>query len=214
MLSTVIPTSAALVGDFTTKQQFKTIAVGGGFDTTGTLIADTTNFRLNVIAGYKYCRVGYSIAFATPSIWAALTTYTLGQIRKPVAGGNYFYIVTTAGTSGISEPAWGTTVGGTTADGTVVWTCHSVTEGVGWRGCRIKNSAGSNYGNQRMGAVSEGATTNASYMTPWLEIAANSAPNKIAVGDYFDFWPAHTFGDDLASAADTASSWVSIEFSG
>lgn len=63
------------------------------------------------------------------SNWAASTTYSLGSYRctltKGGAAGKYIYEVTTAGTSGGTEPTWGTTVGGTTTDNTVTWTCRA-----------------------------------------------------------------------------------------
>lgn len=55
--------------------------------------------------------------------WAATTAYVLDDIVEPSTPNGYAYRCTTAGTSGGSEPTWGTTLGGTTADGTVVWTC-------------------------------------------------------------------------------------------
>ena len=65
-----------------------------------------------------------------PSAWSATTAYTAkaardaktGGIVKPTTQNGYFYICTTAGTTDASEPAWSTTVGGTTNDGSVVWT--------------------------------------------------------------------------------------------
>lgn len=55
--------------------------------------------------------------------WAAKTAYTVGRVVAPTTGGNLWYRCTTAGTSGAEEPAvWNQTVGGTTSDGTVVWT--------------------------------------------------------------------------------------------
>jgi hypothetical protein len=55
--------------------------------------------------------------------WAATTAKTLGAFGKPTVDNTYYYTVTTAGTTGGSEPTWPTTVGATVNDGTVVWTC-------------------------------------------------------------------------------------------
>lgn len=65
-----------------------------------------------------------------PPAWAALTGYTvrppaeaaLGSVVKPSTPNNRHFKCSTAGTSGASEPAWNTTIGGTTNDGSVVWT--------------------------------------------------------------------------------------------
>lgn len=65
-----------------------------------------------------------------PPAWAALTAYTvrpagdagLGSVVKPTTYNGRHFKCTTAGTSGASEPSWNTTIGGTTADGTVTWT--------------------------------------------------------------------------------------------
>ncbi len=56
--------------------------------------------------------------------WAAEKAYTAAQVVRPVARGAYLYVCTTPGTSDDTEPTWGTTVGGTTTDGTVTWTCR------------------------------------------------------------------------------------------
>lgn len=64
--------------------------------------------------------------------WAATTAYSLGNRVEPTTPNTYVYEVTTAGTSGGSEPTWPTTVGSTVVDGTIVWTCvanrHELTE--------------------------------------------------------------------------------------
>lgn len=65
-----------------------------------------------------------------PPAWAALTGYTvrpaadagLGSVVKPSTPNDRHFKCTTAGASGAAEPAWNTTIGGTTADGSVVWT--------------------------------------------------------------------------------------------
>jgi hypothetical protein len=61
-----------------------------------------------------------------PTTWVKNTAYSVGAIMKPTTYANHAYKCTTAGTSHTTtEPSWGTTNGGTTADGTgtLVWTC-------------------------------------------------------------------------------------------
>lgn len=55
--------------------------------------------------------------------WQATTAYALGAYVQPVPQTGLYYQCTTAGTTGASQPNWGTTTGGTTTDGSVVWTC-------------------------------------------------------------------------------------------
>ncbi|HJW80813.1 MAG TPA: hypothetical protein VJ396_01105 [Acidiferrobacterales bacterium] len=54
--------------------------------------------------------------------WATGIVYSVNDYVVPVASNGRLYKCTTGGTSGASEPTWGTTEGGTTADGTAVWT--------------------------------------------------------------------------------------------
>ena len=59
--------------------------------------------------------------------WAASTAFSVGDIRRPArqqASGLVFRC-TTAGTSGSSEPSWGTDIGSTVTDNTCVWTAIS-----------------------------------------------------------------------------------------
>lgn len=62
---------------------------------------------------------------AMTMIWKTATVYAVNDVVFPVAseGGTYMYICVQAGTSGGSEPSWGTTVDGNTIDGTVLWRC-------------------------------------------------------------------------------------------
>ena len=55
-------------------------------------------------------------------VWLASTAYTVGQYAVPTTSNGRLYRVTTAGTSGATQPTWPTTAGGTVTDGTVVWT--------------------------------------------------------------------------------------------
>lgn len=57
----------------------------------------------------------------TQPTWATATPYTAGQMV--VDGSGNIQECTTAGTSGSPTPTWGTVVGATVTDGTVVWTC-------------------------------------------------------------------------------------------
>lgn len=63
------------------------------------------------------------------STWQATTAYGLGAYVEPTVVNGYKYEVTTAGTSNGTEPSpWGTTIGGTTTDGTVTWTCRALAD--------------------------------------------------------------------------------------
>lgn len=60
------------------------------------------------------------------AVWQAVNTYsTLRWPVSPVHNNGYWFEVTTTGVSGGSEPAWNTSPGGTTPDGSgsLVWTC-------------------------------------------------------------------------------------------
>lgn len=68
----------------------------------------------------------------TASAWASLTAYSAGTkaLRSTGLGsestGGLYFVATTAGTSGASEPTWDTTVGNTTSDGSVTWTTFAI----------------------------------------------------------------------------------------
>ncbi len=83
--------------------------------TRGLVIATEKEFDLNVDATWD----DKSVA----ATWQATHSYSLNEYAKPLVANNYIYKCTTAGISGGSQPAWGTTPGGTTNDGAVVWTC-------------------------------------------------------------------------------------------
>lgn len=59
--------------------------------------------------------------------WAASTAFSVGDIRRAtsVQTTGLVFKCTTAGTSASSEPDWPTTIGGTSNDGSVVWTAIS-----------------------------------------------------------------------------------------
>ncbi len=67
------------------------------------------------------------------SAWVANTVYATGAIVKRTTGfgsestAGLYFRATTGGTShATTEPTWDTTIGNTTADGTVTWTCYAI----------------------------------------------------------------------------------------
>lgn len=90
--------------------------------------------------------VGATVADGTV-VWTAIafppigrprlpsTAYALGTFVAPTTGVDsatatgFLYEATTAGTTAVGTPAWPLTVGGTVADGTVVWTARAVAAG-------------------------------------------------------------------------------------
>lgn len=62
--------------------------------------------------------------------WTPNTAYSLNDMRKPsqLNRNGMRYKVTTAGTSGATEPTWPDIVGSTVTDGGITWTCDSVEE--------------------------------------------------------------------------------------
>jgi hypothetical protein len=120
-----------------------TITVDGGdtptYDTAGATVVITTppvtadisitgmptagaNIRLQIINNTG----------ASASAWQATTAYSAGDkvLRTTGVGtentAGLYFVATTAGTSGGSEPTWDTTPGNTTSDGTVTWTTYKV----------------------------------------------------------------------------------------
>lgn len=67
-------------------------------------------------AGFDYDRDGFPSA-AGGAVWQPGKAYNVGNIVTPITANGYTYVCTQPGTSGASQPAWNTTVGGTTNDG-------------------------------------------------------------------------------------------------
>jgi hypothetical protein len=59
----------------------------------------------------------------TATTRANTTAYAMGVYIIPAVSNGFYYRVTTAGTSAAAPPTFGTTVGGTTVDGTATLTC-------------------------------------------------------------------------------------------
>jgi len=73
----------------------------------------------------NYTNTEITVTSPTPT-WTSETAFTKRSWCTRTAGaGTYAFECTTAGTTGADEPSWDTTVGNTTADGTVTWTCRN-----------------------------------------------------------------------------------------
>ena len=65
-------------------------------------------------------------AATAPTNWAATTAKAVGNQVQQLSSPTHVFQCTTAGITGGSAPTWVTTIGGTTTDGTVVWTCIGI----------------------------------------------------------------------------------------
>ena len=66
---------------------------------------------------------GTKIDDTAEAAWTTVTAISLATRRRPTVANGYIYTATVAGTTGVPEPTWPTTVGNTVVDGTVTWTC-------------------------------------------------------------------------------------------
>ena len=80
-----------------------------------------------------------STKWSAVSIWVALTSYSVGDLRRQTAalgtltvGNERVFRCTTAGVSGAAEPTWVLTKGATTTDATAVWTEVTGVDTYGW----------------------------------------------------------------------------------
>ncbi len=99
------------------EREFRSFAQSGDMLTMDIGYTLDTDYAINI-----YCEKYHHL----DADWVADTAYVVEDYVSPTTHNGYRYKCTTAGTSAIStEPTWGTTAGGTTADGadTLVWTC-------------------------------------------------------------------------------------------
>ena len=88
----------------------------------GSTLTDST-VTWTAISGVPAPLTAYvALIRATAGVSPRSTAVTVGQTTVPATPNGRMYRCTTAGTTGSGEPTWGTTDGGTTSDGTAVWT--------------------------------------------------------------------------------------------
>jgi hypothetical protein len=93
-------------------------------------LLENSNYGIEEVsgaAGNHFADNFYFDNFTSAALWAATTAYSLNDTVRATATAqpHLYFEATTAGTSGGTEPTWNLNVGGTTTDGTVVWTTRS-----------------------------------------------------------------------------------------
>lgn len=93
------------------------------------LLSDGRNYRI-------YYDSKWTGAIVTPDVWVLDTVIALNEVRRPTtanATGFYYECTVRAGDfkTGGTEPTWGTTLGGTTVDDAITWTCISISDADG-----------------------------------------------------------------------------------
>lgn len=217
---TSIPTSSNPIGDYTTILQF------GGTLRDDLGLVDAVNHRIYIPnSGYSECRITYNLAWGVAGT-STITANTTSGSAKLTSASSTAALAVGAPVSGTGIPTGAMIIG---ISGTDVWlnmpatatgtgvTVTVTNAAVGFRGMRVKNQNGKNYGNVRIPAIAAAnTTTNNNYTSPWIAIvdadAPTNAPNRIAKGDYITFWPAQTSGAAQLAGADLASSFVQLEF--
>lgn len=90
------------------------------------LRAQVLNHILRTNTFAKPSAIYVALLRASRGTWTASTVYSVGDTIIPTTFAGRMYRCTTGGTSGSSQPTWTTTDGGTTNDGSVVWTEHTL----------------------------------------------------------------------------------------
>ena len=112
---------------------YSTATAGGSIS----VIAPVPTLDLDIVSGLPTTGTDIRLQIINStaqeaSAWVATTVYALGAkvLRSTGAGSEstagLYFVATTSGTSGGTEPTWDTTVGNTTSDGSVVWTCYAI----------------------------------------------------------------------------------------
>lgn len=125
------------------------------------------------------------------SSWASSTVESSGTIISGQSsnGYTYYYQCTTAGTTGSIAPAWATTIGETTTDGTAVWT--AISQGSDISGTEVEGITLRNNGSGTIGLYLEAPGHN--FVFTNVNVDAYDGPYKWSVADYV--WGSQAYND-------------------
>jgi hypothetical protein len=103
-------TNASLAIRLDPKVTYSSVSAPSGWSCTGPTVGQS---------GTVTCT---NSTYRTTKYWVASEAVALNEMRYPSGTNGHLYKVTTAGTTGASEPSWPTGSGSTVSDGSVVWT--------------------------------------------------------------------------------------------
>ncbi len=155
---------------------------------------------------------------STAEAWAGTADYILDDDAIPTTPNEYYYVVTVAGTSGISEPTWPTVHDEAVVDGTVTWKCVERYSALHWA---AKAEADVVLTNADVVSTAADAVSTDADATICTTKAAESAASAIAAQDAADsvIWndvAFVTFADSpiTIAQADEGKLWVCDTSSG
>jgi len=89
---------------------------------------------IDISSSYVFSTFNENVRFVNTT-WTAITNFAMDDWVVPTVANGYKYKVSSdSGSSAGTEPTWGTTIGGTTVDGGITWTCYGIDSK---EGCRI-----------------------------------------------------------------------------
>ncbi|MEE9367047.1 MAG: DUF2163 domain-containing protein [Dehalococcoidales bacterium] len=116
---------AGRLGQITANRNSFTIELRGIIEAYSKQTLEMTTPACRADLGDARCQVELD-----PAFWTASTVFTeraafdeaVGSTVKPTSANGRYFFASTGGTSDTSEPSWNLTIGGTTVDGSVIWT--------------------------------------------------------------------------------------------
>jgi len=140
----------------------------------------TPTCRSGVISNFRAISLSATDGVSVPTTWVPSSAYSKNTKCKPSVDNGYYYVCTTAGTSGVSEPSWNTPQYSETNDNDVVWTAILIPAITNFYGLYLQNSSAKHYITGNIGIRTTSPT--AYFHIAAGTTAANTAPLKFTSG--------------------------------